>query len=106
MTGVTMAFGLVSAILKARETGEGSDVDISLFDLALHTLTHVGTWYLNTGHVQDRLPRSAHPSLTLCQTYTTQDGWIYLMCNKEKFWPPSATSSAIQNGKRSSHADF
>jgi len=22
-----------------------------------------------------------------CQAYRTQDGWIYLMCNKEKFWP-------------------
>ncbi len=30
---------------------------------------------------------SAHPSLTPCQTYRTADGWIYLMCNKEKFWP-------------------
>jgi len=87
MTGVTMAFGLVSAILKARETGKGADVDISLFDLALHTLTYVGTWYLNSGHVVGRLPRSAHPSLTPCQTYKTKDGWIYLMCNKEKFWP-------------------
>ena len=34
-----------------------------------------------------RLPRSAHPSLTPCQLYRTADGWIYIMCNKEKFWP-------------------
>jgi crotonobetainyl-CoA:carnitine CoA-transferase CaiB-like acyl-CoA transferase len=25
--------------------------------------------------------------LTPCQLYRTRDGWIYLMCNKEKFWP-------------------
>ncbi|WPZ34772.1 CoA transferase [Thalassobaculum sp. OXR-137] len=87
MTGVTMAFGVTSAILQARQTGEGRDVDVSLFDLALHTVTYLSTWYLNAGHVQDRLPRSAHPSLTPCQTYKTRDGWIYLMCNKEKFWP-------------------
>jgi crotonobetainyl-CoA:carnitine CoA-transferase CaiB-like acyl-CoA transferase len=37
--------------------------------------------------VTGRLPRSAHPSLTPCQLYRTADGWIYLMCNKEKFWP-------------------
>jgi succinate--hydroxymethylglutarate CoA-transferase len=37
--------------------------------------------------VQGRLPRSAHPALTPCALYQTQDGWIYLMCNKEKFWP-------------------
>lgn len=87
MTGVTMAFGVTSAILQARQTGGGRDVDVSLFDLALHTVTYLSTWYLNAGHVQDRLPRSAHPSLTPCQTYKTKDGWIYLMCNKEKFWP-------------------
>lgn len=87
MTGVAMAFGVTSAILQARQSGEGRDVDVSLFDLALHTVTYLSTWYLNAGHVQDRLPRSAHPSLTPCQSYRTKDGWIYLMCNKEKFWP-------------------
>lgn len=87
MTGVAMAFGLVSAILSARAGGTGRDVDVSLFDLALHTTSYLSTWYLNAGHVQNRLPRSAHPSLTPCQTYTTGDGWIYIMCNKEKFWP-------------------
>jgi succinate---hydroxymethylglutarate CoA-transferase len=91
MTGVTMAFGLVSAILKARTTGVGSDVDVSLFDVATHTTSYLSTWYLNTGHVQDRLPRSAHPSLTPCQSYKTKDGWIFLMCNKEKFWPVLCT---------------
>jgi crotonobetainyl-CoA:carnitine CoA-transferase CaiB-like acyl-CoA transferase len=24
---------------------------------------------------------------TPCQLYTSADGWIYIMCNKEKFWP-------------------
>jgi crotonobetainyl-CoA:carnitine CoA-transferase CaiB-like acyl-CoA transferase len=87
MTGVTMALGLVSAILKARTTGQGGDVDVSLFDVATHTTSYLSTWYLNTGHVQERLPRSGHPSLTPCQSYRTKDGWIFLMCNKEKFWP-------------------
>jgi crotonobetainyl-CoA:carnitine CoA-transferase CaiB-like acyl-CoA transferase len=87
MCGVTMALGLVSAVLAARASGQGRDVDVSLFDLALHTTSYLSTWYLNTGHVQDRLPRSGHPSLTPCQSYRTGDGWIFLMCNKEKFWP-------------------
>lgn len=86
-TGISMAFGVTSAIIAARESGQGRDVDVSLFDQALHLVTYLSTWYLNAGHVQDRLPRSAHPSLTPCQSYKTKDGWIYLMCNKEKFWP-------------------
>jgi crotonobetainyl-CoA:carnitine CoA-transferase CaiB-like acyl-CoA transferase len=36
--------------------------------------------------VTRREPRSSHPSLTPSQLYRTQDGWIFLMCNKEKFW--------------------
>jgi len=87
MTGVVAALGLVSAVLGARETGRGRDVDTSLFDLALFNLNYPGTWYLNAGTVQGREPRSAHPSLVPSQLYRTADGWIFVMCNKEKFWP-------------------
>lgn len=87
MTGLGQAFALVSAVLRARETGIGGDIDISLFDLASFNLCYLAAWYLNTGHAQQRVPRSGHPSLTPCQLYRTGDGWIYLMCNKEKFWP-------------------
>jgi crotonobetainyl-CoA:carnitine CoA-transferase CaiB-like acyl-CoA transferase len=37
--------------------------------------------------VQGREPRGAHPSLTPSQLYRTADGWIFIMCNKQKFWP-------------------
>ncbi|GGE41800.1 CoA transferase [Agaricicola taiwanensis] len=87
MTGVMTAYGLVSALLGARASGRGMDVDVSLFDTALHTLCYVATWKLNSGHVQGREPRSAHPSLTPSQLYRTGDGWLFVMCNKEKFWP-------------------
>ncbi|NMG40146.1 CoA transferase [Chelativorans sp. ZYF759] len=87
MTGLGQAFALVSAVMKARETGKGCDIDISLFDLACFNLSYLSAWYLNKGHVQERVARSGHPSLVPCQLYRTADGWIYLMCNKEKFWP-------------------
>jgi crotonobetainyl-CoA:carnitine CoA-transferase CaiB-like acyl-CoA transferase len=87
MTGLMCVFGLVSAVLGARRTGRGMDVDVSLFDTALHNLSYLATWYLNDGHLQGREPRGAHPSLTPSQLYRTKDGWMFLMCNKEKFWP-------------------
>ena len=86
MTGVVTCLALVAAIGSARETGRGRDVDTSLFDLALFNLNYPGTWYLNAGTVQGREKRSAHPSLVPSQLYRTQDGWIFVMCNKEKFW--------------------
>ena len=90
MTGLMTAFALVSGVVGARATGRGMDVDVSLFDTALHNLSYLATWYLNGGHVQGREPRGSHPSLTPSQLYRTQDGWIFLMCNKEKFWPALA----------------
>ncbi|WP_342643747.1 CaiB/BaiF CoA transferase family protein [Rhodoligotrophos ferricapiens] len=87
MTGLMAGFALVSGIVGARSTGRGMDLDVSLFDTALHNLTYLATWYLNAGHVQAREPRSSHPSLTPSQLYRTKDGWLFVMCNKEKFWP-------------------
>ena len=86
MAGAYLAFAIVSGVLSARETGEGRDIDVTLFDTALYNLNYLASWYLNTGHNQGRELRSAHPSLTPCQLFKTKDGWIYVMCNKEKFW--------------------
>lgn len=86
MTGAVTSMALLAGILEARTRGIGRDVDVSLFDLSLYNLNYIGHWYLNGGLVTQRLARSAHAVLTPCQTYKTKDGWIYLMCNKEKFW--------------------
>ena len=86
MTGTTAALALLAALVGARATGIGRDIDVSLYDVAMHNLNYLGTWYLNDGIKTDRAPRSAHPSLTPSQMYRTQDGWMFIMCNKEKFW--------------------
>jgi len=88
MTGQMTVFGMTSSIIGARSSGRGTDVDVSLFDTALHNLSYLAVWYLNNRHVQGREPRSGHPSLTPSQLYRTQDGWIFIMCNKENFWAP------------------
>jgi crotonobetainyl-CoA:carnitine CoA-transferase CaiB-like acyl-CoA transferase len=86
VTGVTAAFALLAGVLAARASGRGRDLDASLFDTALHSLNYPATWYLNAGAVTGRQPRSAHPSIVPSQLYTTRDGWLFVMCNKEKFW--------------------
>lgn len=87
MSGLGLAYALLAGLTAARATGIGRDVDVSLFDMALHNTSYLATWYLNEGFAAERLPRSAHPSLTPCQLYRTRDGWVFIMCNKEKFWP-------------------
>ncbi|MEX6723848.1 CaiB/BaiF CoA transferase family protein [Parapedomonas caeni] len=86
MTGMMMAFGVVSAIRGAEHSGKGMDVDVSLFDAALHQLAYQGTWFLNEGIVTPQTPRSAHPSTVPVQLYKTADGWLYICCMNQKFW--------------------
>ena len=85
-TGATAMVGLLAALLAAQRTGEGCDVDVSLFDVALHQLGYVGTWFLNAGEATGRQPRSAHASVAPVQTFPTADGWIYVMCMTQGFW--------------------
>lgn len=86
MTGMTMAFGLLSAIRAAERDGVGTDVDVSLFDSALHQLAYQGTWYLNEQIETSRMMRSAHPSTTPVQLYRAADGWLYICCMTDRFW--------------------
>lgn len=86
MTGTIGIAGLLAALLRARETGVGCDVDTNLFDVALHQLSYPATWFLNADEAPRRLPRSAHPSVAPVQTFPTADGWIFVMCMTDRFW--------------------
>ena len=86
MGGVTAAFAVTSALLGAWRSGTGCDVDVSLYDVAMHQLTYPATWYLNEGHITERRPRSGHPSTVPCELMPTADGWIFIMCITPRFW--------------------
>jgi crotonobetainyl-CoA:carnitine CoA-transferase CaiB-like acyl-CoA transferase len=86
MTGMTGVAGLLAAVIRARSTGVGCDIDTSLFEVALHQLSYPGTWHLNEGEIATRLPRGAHLSRTPVQTLRTADGWIFVGCMMDKFW--------------------
>ena len=86
MTGTTAALAMLAGVLSARQSGVGRDIDVSLYSVAMYNLAYLATWYLNKGVLTGRQARSGHPSLVPSELYRTQDGWIFLMCNKEKFW--------------------
>ena len=50
-TGTTCALALLAGILEARRTGKGRDLDVSLYDVAMHQLNYPAAWYLNEGLV-------------------------------------------------------
>lgn len=84
--GLMAALGMVSAILRARETGIGCDVDVSLYDNALSHLSYVAAWHLSRGYEPRRWADSSHPSQVPSQVLPTKDGWLVVMCAKEKFY--------------------
>lgn len=86
MTGSMMAIGVLAAIMDARTTGQGRDVDVDLLSAAIHQTSYPALWYLNAGDVTQRTPRSAHPSVTPSQLFRTADGWLFVMAQLPKFW--------------------
>lgn len=86
MTGMAAGLGIVSAVFAARQTGRGTDVNVSLLDVAVSNLNYLAAWYLNEGYLPPRAPNGGHPSLVPSQRFETKSGYMYIMCNKEKFW--------------------
>ncbi len=87
MTGTMMAYAVTAAMLACKTSdAPGRDVDLSLMDLALHQLTYMGHWYLNTGWTTGQVPRGAHASVTPSQLQKTKDGWLFVMAQSPKFW--------------------
>jgi crotonobetainyl-CoA:carnitine CoA-transferase CaiB-like acyl-CoA transferase len=80
------AIGLLSAVLSARATGRGRDVDVSLLDTSISMLSYLATNTLNREYEPERLSASAHPSLYPSQVFQTADGYVAVICFKEKFW--------------------
>jgi crotonobetainyl-CoA:carnitine CoA-transferase CaiB-like acyl-CoA transferase len=85
-SGLVAAVGLLAGVIEARRTGHGRDVDTSLFDTALAMLSYQATWGLSAGHIAERLPHSAHPTIVPFQFFATSDGYLAVACAKDKFF--------------------
>lgn len=86
LTGITTAFALTAALLGAARTGKGRNVDVTLYDVAMHQLSYPATWYLNAGDITRRRPRSGHPTVVPTEVFPTADGHVFIMCVLPKFW--------------------
>jgi crotonobetainyl-CoA:carnitine CoA-transferase CaiB-like acyl-CoA transferase len=91
MTGAQFAIGILAAVMGARSSGVGCDVDVSLLDAAVHQLSYPAMWYLNAGHSITRTDRSSHPYVVPSQLFKTQDSWIFIMAQLPKFYTQLVT---------------
>lgn len=102
--GYVAALALMSGLFAARQTGVGTDCDVSLFDTGLAMLTYPGVWHLNAGFEPKRTRHSAHPSIVPFQAFEAADGWFVIAAAKEKFWARVAT--VIGRPDLAEHPDF
>ncbi len=84
--GLAAAISILAGLHSAKLNGKGMDCDLSLFDTAISMLTYPATWMLTKEHVTERTKDSSHPSVVPFQIFKTSDGWISVVCAKEKFW--------------------
>jgi crotonobetainyl-CoA:carnitine CoA-transferase CaiB-like acyl-CoA transferase len=84
--GYASALGLMTGLWRAKATGEGGDVDVALLDAMVANLNYLAIWNLNAGYKPEKLPDSSHPTLVPSQNFRTADGYMTIMCNKDKFY--------------------
>ncbi|MFB3161372.1 CaiB/BaiF CoA-transferase family protein [Neobacillus sp. 179-J 1A1 HS] len=73
LTGLYTCIGVLGAIHHRNMTGEGQEVDISLFDSQLAAMVNVASNYLCSGQIPERFG-NAHPNIVPYQVFTASDG--------------------------------
>jgi CoA:oxalate CoA-transferase len=77
--GLFLATGITSALLKRRDTGRGTMVDVAMFDCQLAILENALTAHLVTGAVPGPLG-TRHPNIAPFQAFDTADGRPIVIC--------------------------
>ena len=77
LTGLNATIAILAALRHAEKTGEGQQIDMALFDVAVASMANQATGYLVSGEAPGRIGNS-HPSITPYQAFPTRDGHIIL----------------------------
>ena len=83
--GMQMAFGVVSAILRARETGKGQWVDVSMVDGILavcERMVYQKTFYGQTSEPEG----NHHPFLAPYGVFRASDGFVAIAAQRDDFF--------------------
>ena len=88
MTGLYAAFAIVSGVLSARaDRQRPRHRRVAVRRRACRTSPIWRSGISIPASTTSARRARAIPSLTPSQLYRTRDGFIFIMCNKEKFWP-------------------
>jgi crotonobetainyl-CoA:carnitine CoA-transferase CaiB-like acyl-CoA transferase len=79
------ALGVVSAVLHARETGEGQFLDVAMADAVLGVCERIVHQY-SFGRIVPGPEGNHHPFLLPFGIYPAADGWVALACPNDHFF--------------------
>ena len=85
MPGTLAAVGILSAVLHARETGEGQFLDVAMYDAVLSLCEHYVYLYSYGGENPGPLG-NAHPFLCPFDVFDAKDGQIAIAAPTDKHW--------------------
>lgn len=73
LTGLYACIGIQGALLERNQSGKGQKLDLSLYDSATSALVNIGSNYLMSGKIPQRLGNH-HANIVPYQTFKTADG--------------------------------
>jgi crotonobetainyl-CoA:carnitine CoA-transferase CaiB-like acyl-CoA transferase len=84
LTGMTMAFGVASALFQRTHTGIGQFVDVSMLDATLAFLPGpIADWTV-AGHKQKQSGNQAVSRKPTANLFRAKDGWLLLAVNNDR----------------------
>jgi crotonobetainyl-CoA:carnitine CoA-transferase CaiB-like acyl-CoA transferase len=85
VAGLYAMNGILLALLARHKTGRGQQVDVSLLDGMVSTLTYQALIYLSTGRSPKRLG-TRHPSIVPYECFEAKDGFVNIAVTNQKQW--------------------
>src|SRR5699024_12811069 len=82
LTGLYATFGSQAALLERLTSGMGQKIDVSLYDSAVSSLINIGSNYLMSGDIPNRLGNN-HANIVPYQTFDTADGQMVIAIGNE-----------------------
>lgn len=83
ITGLYAAIAIEAALLERQRSGKGQKIDLSLYDSAVSILVNIGSNYLMSGKIPERLGNQ-HANIVPYQTFKTLDGEIVIAVGNDQ----------------------
>ena len=85
LPGTMTAFGILAALHRARATGQGQFLDVSMYDAILALCERI-VYQHSFAQLVPKPEGNGHPFFSPFGLYPAKDGWITIACPNDMFW--------------------